>query len=89
MALEFPSLMFIPPLHMYIHICLIALSVCLFVQAQTSEFKTYQEQVLKNSRYMAEILRSKGYSIVSGGTDTHLFVIDLRPKVRRPTCSVI
>lgn len=48
--------------------------------AATPEFKVYQEQVLKNSRDLAANLVGKGYTIVSGGTDTHLFVMDLRPK---------
>ena len=52
------------------------------LQATTPEFKTYQEQVLKNSRDLAAALVQKGFTIVSGGTDTHLFVVDLRPKVR-------
>lgn len=52
------------------------------VQAATPEFKTYQEQVVNNSRTLADALIKKGYTIVSGGTDTHLFVMDLRPKVR-------
>lgn len=51
-----------------------------FKVAVTPEFKSYQEQVVKNSRDLAAALVSKGYTIVSGGTDTHLFVMDLRPK---------
>ena len=55
----------------------------LFVQALRPDFKTYQEQIIKNARHMAEILIDMGYDIVSGGTDTHLCLLDLRPKVSR------
>lgn len=44
------------------------------------EFKVYIKQVLNNSRLMAEMLKDRGYSIVTGGTDTHLFLVDLRNK---------
>ncbi|CAI8057544.1 Serine hydroxymethyltransferase, mitochondrial [Geodia barretti] len=49
-------------------------------EALRPDFKTYQEQVVKNARHMANALMVLGYEIVSGGTDTHLFVLDLRPK---------
>jgi glycine hydroxymethyltransferase len=45
--------------------------------AMTPEFKTYQEQIIKNSRYLASNMEKRGYRIVSGGTDNHLFLIDL------------
>jgi len=51
-------------------------------QAATPEFKQYQEQVLKNSTAMANELTKRGYKLVSGGTDNHLCLVDLRPKVR-------
>jgi len=51
-----------------------------FEEAATSEFKTYGEQVIKNSKAMAEEFKNLGYRIVSGGTDTHLFLIDLSDK---------
>ena len=57
------------------------------LQAATPEFKVYQEQVLKNSHDLASHLISRGFTIVSGGTDTHLFLMDLRPKVRKGTMS--
>ncbi len=43
-------------------------------------FREYQEQVVKNSKTLADTLISLSYSIVSGGTDTHLSLLDLRPK---------
>jgi len=49
-------------------------------QAATPEFKSYQEQVLKNSAAMAAALDKRGYKLVSGGTDNHLVLVDLRPK---------
>lgn len=54
-------------------------AVC-FKEAMKEEFKAYIKQVLDNSRLMAEILKDKGYRIVTGGTDTHLFLVDLRNK---------
>lgn len=56
-----------------------ALAVAL-KQAQSPEFKEYQEQVLKNCKSMASALLSKKYSLVSGGTDNHLVLVDLRSK---------
>jgi glycine hydroxymethyltransferase len=53
-------------------------AVC-FKQAMTDEFKKYAEQIVKNSRILAEKLKEKGARIVSGGTDNHLSLIDLRP----------
>jgi glycine hydroxymethyltransferase len=49
-----------------------------FELAQTPEFKSYQELVLKNARFMAGKFLALGYPVVSGGTDTHLFILDLR-----------
>ena len=51
-------------------------------QVLEPHFKIYQQQVVANSRALAEAMKEKGYVIVSGGTDTHLSVVDLRPKVR-------
>jgi glycine hydroxymethyltransferase len=53
--------------------------VC-FKEAQTREFKAYQEQVLDNARVMAKALHERGLRIVSGRTDCHLFLVDLRAK---------
>ncbi|CAI9088329.1 OLC1v1022634C1 [Oldenlandia corymbosa var. corymbosa] len=47
--------------------------------AQSPEFKTYQKQVVSNSRALADRLISLGYKLVSGGSDNHLVLVDLRP----------
>ena len=52
-------------------------AVC-FGEALKPEFKTYSQQIVKNSRALAAAFISRGYKIVSGGTDNHLFLIDLR-----------
>ncbi|KAK7076962.1 Serine hydroxymethyltransferase 2 [Halocaridina rubra] len=49
-------------------------------QAMTPEFKAYQEQVLSNCKTMADALIKRGFKLVSGGTDNHLVLVDLRPK---------
>jgi len=49
-------------------------------QAATPEFKAYQKQVLSNSKAMAKAFVAKGHTLVSGGTDNHLMLLDLRPK---------
>ncbi|XP_003476208.1 serine hydroxymethyltransferase, mitochondrial isoform X1 [Cavia porcellus] len=49
-------------------------------QASTPMFREYSLQVLKNARAMADALLHRGYSLVSGGTDNHLVLVDLRPK---------
>ncbi|XP_059259475.1 serine hydroxymethyltransferase, mitochondrial isoform X2 [Mustela nigripes] len=49
-------------------------------QACTPMFREYALQVLKNARAMADALLERGYSLVSGGTDNHLVLVDLRPK---------
>uniref|UniRef100_A0A671XVB7 Serine hydroxymethyltransferase n=1 Tax=Sparus aurata TaxID=8175 RepID=A0A671XVB7_SPAAU len=49
-------------------------------QAQSPMFKDYISQVIKNSKTMAAALLSKGYTLVSGGTENHLVLVDLRPK---------
>ena len=51
-----------------------------FKEALSDEFKEYCEQVIKNARTLAERLAEMGYSIISGGTDNHLMLIDLRSK---------
>jgi glycine hydroxymethyltransferase len=48
--------------------------------AMTDEFRQYQRQIIKNAQYMAKCMGELGYRIVSGGTDNHLFLVDLRPK---------
>ncbi len=49
-------------------------------EAARPEFKTYAAQVVKNAQALAQALLGRGYAIVSGGTDTHLMLVDLRPK---------
>ena len=56
-----------------------AKAVC-FREAMTPEFVSYQKQVLANARALAETLATAGYRIVSGGTDTHLMLIDVFSK---------
>ncbi len=56
-----------------------AKAVC-FKEAAQPEFKTYQEQVLKNAKVLAKSLQGMGLRIVSGGTDNHLMLVDLRSK---------
>jgi len=47
-------------------------------EALTDEFKEYQKQVIKNAKALSEALIKEGFSIVSGGTDNHLMLLDLR-----------
>ncbi len=49
-------------------------------EALAPEFKTYAAQVIENAQTLARALIARGYAIVSGGTDTHLMLVDLRPK---------
>jgi glycine hydroxymethyltransferase len=58
----------------------IAAKAVAFAEALTPEFKAYAEQVVKNARAMGEALLERGYKLVSGGTDTHLLLVDLRPQ---------
>ncbi|MEJ8561326.1 serine hydroxymethyltransferase [Yoonia sp. GPGPB17] len=51
-----------------------------FGEALRPEFKTYQEQVVKNAQALADQLMKGGLDIVTGGTDTHVMLVDLRPK---------
>ncbi|MGC1183067.1 serine hydroxymethyltransferase [Legionella sp.] len=55
----------------------IAAKAVAFAEALLPEFKTYQEQVLVNAKTMCSVLRNRGYTIVSGGTDNHLLLVDL------------
>jgi glycine hydroxymethyltransferase len=56
-----------------------AKAVC-FLEAMRPEFKDYQKQIVKNAKELAAALASRGFRIVSGGTDNHLMLVDLRPK---------
>ncbi|EKQ2066392.1 serine hydroxymethyltransferase [Escherichia coli] len=49
-------------------------------EAMELEFKTYQQQVAKNAKAMVEVFLERGYKVVSGGTDNHLFLVDLVDK---------
>lgn len=51
-----------------------------FLEALTPQFKIYQQQILNNSRMMAKTIMERGFKIVSGGTDNHLMLIDLKDK---------
>ncbi|OQX82667.1 MAG: serine hydroxymethyltransferase [Candidatus Latescibacteria bacterium 4484_7] len=56
-----------------------AKAVC-FKEAMTDEFKAYQRQIVANSKKLASVMMENGFEVVSGGTDTHLFLIDLSNK---------
>ena len=58
----------------------IAAKAVAFKEALTPEFKSYQEQVAKNAGRLADGLVKRGYNLVSGGTDNHLMLVDLRNK---------
>jgi glycine hydroxymethyltransferase len=70
----FPGLQGGPLMHV------IAAKAVAFKEALQPEFKTYQQQVLKNARALAETLTRRGLRIVSGGTQSHMFLLDLRAK---------
>lgn len=56
-----------------------ALAVAL-KQAQTPEFKQYQEQVIKNAKQLEKSFKSRGYKLVTDGTDNHMVLLDLKPQ---------
>jgi glycine hydroxymethyltransferase len=58
----------------------IAAKAVAFGEALKPEFKTYAQQVVKNAQTLAEAMVNRGYKVVTGGTDTHLLLIDLRPQ---------
>lgn len=58
----------------------IAAKAVAFKEALSPEFKEYQKQVIENAKALADELTSKGFRIVSGGTDNHLMLVDLRSK---------
>ncbi|MEH6812868.1 MAG: serine hydroxymethyltransferase [Motiliproteus sp.] len=58
----------------------IAAKAVAFLEAMSEEFKYYQAQVVTNARAMADVFESRGYRIVSGGTDNHLMLVDLIEK---------
>ena len=58
----------------------IAAKAVAFGEALTSDFQAYAHATVENARTIAEALRGYGFDLVSGGTDTHLMLVDLRPK---------
>lgn len=73
-AQVFPGIQGGPLMHV-----IAAKAVC-FHEALQPSFKTYQQQVVRNAKAMAARLAKNGYRIVSGGTDNHLMLVDLRPQ---------
>ena len=59
---------------------IIAAKAVAFKEAQRPEFAAYQKQILANASALAEALLERGFNLVSGGTDTHLILVDLRSK---------
>lgn len=59
---------------------IIAAKATAFKEALSDDFKSYSKQVILNAKVLSESLKEKGYSIISGGTDNHLMLIDLRDK---------
>lgn len=70
-SLVFPGMQGGPLMH------IIAAKAVAFKEALQPEFKVYQTQVIENARAMVSVLQERGYKIVSGGTDNHLFLVDL------------
>ena len=70
----FPGLQGGPLMHV------IAAKAVAFGEALRPDFKIYAKNVVENAKALAETLRSNGFEIVSGGTDNHLMLVDLRPK---------
>jgi glycine hydroxymethyltransferase len=70
----FPGLQGGPLMHV------IAAKAVAFGEALRPEFRTYQTQVVANAKVLAETLVARGFDIVTGGTDSHLLLVDLRPK---------
>lgn len=73
-SVVFPGMQGGPLMH------IIAAKAVAFKEALQPEFKTYQEQVVKNANILAGALMEKGFNIVSGGTDNHLFLLSLLDK---------
>lgn len=69
-----------PGLHGGPHMHVIAAKAVCFKEAMQDEFKEYQRQIVKNAKAMEETFKELGYRLVSGGTDTHLLLVDLRSK---------
>ncbi|MFZ2449212.1 MAG: serine hydroxymethyltransferase [Methylovulum miyakonense] len=70
----FPGIQGGPSMHV------IAAKAVAFKEAMEPEFKTYQQQVILNAQAMAKVFMSRGFDVVSGGTDDHLMLVSLIPK---------
>ena len=70
----FPGLQGGPLMHV------IAAKAVAFGEALTPEYRAYTQAVVDNAKVLAQVLKDRGLDIVSGGTDTHLMLVDLRPK---------
>src|SRR3990172_11872766 len=77
----FPGLQGGPLMHV------IAAKAVAFGEALRPDFKVYARNVVQNARALAESLKSAGFEIVSGGTDNHLMLVDLRPKALKGNAS--
>ena len=73
-SMIFPGIQGGPLMHV------IAAKAVAFKEAMEPSFREYQQQVLENARAMVEVMLSRGYKVVSGGTDDHLFLVDLIDK---------
>jgi glycine hydroxymethyltransferase len=73
-SMVFPGIQGGPLMHV------IAAKAVAFLEALQPEFKAYSAQVIANARAMTNVLQQRGYKIVSGGTDNHLFLLDLIDK---------
>ena len=58
---------------------IIAAKAVAFGEALTDEFKVYGQKIVKNAKVLSEALLEEGFDLVSGGTDNHLMLLDLRP----------
>jgi len=70
----FPGLQGGPLMHV------IAAKAVAFGEALTDDFKAYAQQIVVNAKAMASVIKAAGYDLVTGGTDNHLMLVDLRPK---------
>jgi glycine hydroxymethyltransferase len=73
-SMIFPGIQGGPLMHV------IAAKAVAFKEAMEPEFKTYQQQVIKNAQAMAKVFIERGFDVVSGGTDNHLMLVSLIPK---------
>lgn len=81
----FPGLQGGPLMH------IIAAKAVALKEAMDPSFKTYAKQVILNAQTLGERLKARGFNLVSGGTDTHLLLVDLRPKglTGKDSCDVM